>query len=117
MPTGQEGTSEPSAYWCVGLSEEWTIPEFYPMGWLPNGVRLTAYSGEAEGLAATVSQGYRDAVAAGAPCPATHLLRQRSGPQRWVAFLVQRVAALPQEVHMDRARRTRCTARPMAVSR
>lgn len=47
------------------LSDEWTIPEFYPMDWLPNGVRLTAYSGEAEGLPATVLQDYLDAVAAG----------------------------------------------------
>jgi NADPH:quinone reductase-like Zn-dependent oxidoreductase len=47
------------------LSDEWTIPEFYPMDWLPNGVRLTAYSGEAEGLPAPVLQGYLDAVAAG----------------------------------------------------
>lgn len=47
------------------LSDEWTIPEFYPMDWLPNGVRLTAYSGEAEGLPASVLQDYLDAVAAG----------------------------------------------------
>jgi NADPH:quinone reductase-like Zn-dependent oxidoreductase len=47
------------------LSDEWTISEFYPMDWLPNGVRLTAYSGEADGLPATVLQGYLDAVAAG----------------------------------------------------
>ena len=32
------------------LSNYWTIPEFYPMDWLPNGVRLTAYSGEAADL-------------------------------------------------------------------
>ncbi len=32
------------------LADEWTIPEFYPMDWLPNGVRLTAYSGEASDL-------------------------------------------------------------------
>lgn len=48
------------------LSDEWTIPEFYPMDWLPNGVRLTAYSGEADGLPAHVLQEYLDAVAAGA---------------------------------------------------
>jgi NADPH2:quinone reductase len=48
------------------LSDEWTIPEFYPMDWLPNGVRLTAYSGEAEGLPAHVLQEYLDAVSAGA---------------------------------------------------
>src|SRR6266581_3028782 len=32
------------------LSDEWTIADFYPMDWLPNGVRLTAYSGEAADL-------------------------------------------------------------------
>lgn len=48
------------------LSDEWTIPEFYPMDWLPNGVRLTAYSGEAAGLPAPVLQDYLDAVADGA---------------------------------------------------
>jgi len=52
------------------LSDEWTVREFYPMDWLPNGVRLTAYSGEAEGLPATVLQEYLDAVGAGtAPVP------------------------------------------------
>ncbi|WP_374947351.1 zinc-binding dehydrogenase [Agreia sp.] len=47
------------------LSDSWTIPEFYPMDWLPNGVRLTAYSGEAQGLPASVLQDYLDAVATG----------------------------------------------------
>jgi len=47
------------------LSDEWTIPEFYPMDWLPNGVRLTAYSGEAADLPATVLQEFLDAVADG----------------------------------------------------
>jgi len=47
------------------LSDEWTIAEFYPMDWLPNGVRLTAYSGEAADLPALVLQGFLDAVAAG----------------------------------------------------
>ena len=47
------------------LSDEWTIPQFYPMEWLPNGVRLTAYSGEADGLPADALQGFLDAVAAG----------------------------------------------------
>jgi NADPH:quinone reductase-like Zn-dependent oxidoreductase len=44
------------------LSDQWTIPEFYPMDWLPNGVRLTAYSGEAEDLTAAELQGFVDAV-------------------------------------------------------
>ncbi|MBB2924302.1 alcohol dehydrogenase catalytic domain-containing protein [Cellulomonas cellasea] len=47
------------------LSDEWTIPEFYPMAWLPNGVRLTAYSGTAADLPADVLQDFLDAVAAG----------------------------------------------------
>ncbi len=48
------------------LSDQWTIPEFYPMDWLPNGVRLTAYSGEAADLPAEVLQEFLDAVADGA---------------------------------------------------
>lgn len=47
------------------LSDRWTVPEFYPMDWLPNGVRLTAYSGEAADLPAAVLQEFLDAVAAG----------------------------------------------------
>jgi NADPH2:quinone reductase len=47
------------------LSDQWTIPEFYPMDWLPNGVRLTAYSGEASDLAAQELQGFLNAVATG----------------------------------------------------
>jgi NADPH:quinone reductase-like Zn-dependent oxidoreductase len=47
------------------LSDRWTVPEFYPMEWLPNGVRLTAYSGEAADLPASTLQQFLDAVAAG----------------------------------------------------
>jgi hypothetical protein len=47
------------------LSDQWTIPDFYPMEWLPNGVRLTAYSGEAADLSAKVLQGFLDAVGDG----------------------------------------------------
>jgi len=47
------------------LSDEWTIPDFYPMAWLPNGVRLTAYSGEASDLDAAELQSFIDALAAG----------------------------------------------------
>ena len=47
------------------LSDQWTIPDFYPMDWLPNGVRLTAYSGEAGNLPATVLQDFLDSVADG----------------------------------------------------
>ncbi|WP_263055090.1 zinc-binding alcohol dehydrogenase family protein [Curtobacterium sp. RIT-PI-V] len=47
------------------LSDVWTIPDFYPMDVIPNGVRLTAYSGAASDLPAPVLQGFLDAVAAG----------------------------------------------------
>ena len=47
------------------LSDQWTITDFYPMDWLPNGVRLTAYSGEAADLPAPVLQDFLDAVADG----------------------------------------------------
>lgn len=46
------------------LSDHWTIPEFYPMDWLPNGVRLTAYSGEAADLSPDDLQRFLDDVAA-----------------------------------------------------
>jgi NADPH:quinone reductase len=45
------------------LSDNWTIADFYPMDWLPNGVRLTAYSGEAADLPASVLQDFLNAVA------------------------------------------------------
>jgi hypothetical protein len=47
------------------LSDQWTISEFYPLDWLPNGVRLTAYSGEASDLPAHELQSFLDAVGAG----------------------------------------------------
>ena len=47
------------------LSDQWTIDEFYPLDWLPNGVRLTAYSGEASDLPAHELQAFLDAVADG----------------------------------------------------
>lgn len=47
------------------LSDQWTIHDFCPMDWLPNGVRLTAYSGEASDLTPEALQGYLDAVADG----------------------------------------------------
>ena len=47
------------------LSDQWTIPDFYPLDWLPNGVRLTAYSGGSGDLPPAVLQDFLDAVAAG----------------------------------------------------
>ena len=47
------------------LSDEWAIPDFYPMDWIPNGVRLTAYSGEAADLPVPVLQAFLDDVRRG----------------------------------------------------
>jgi NADPH2:quinone reductase len=47
------------------LSDTWTIPDFYPIGYLPNGVRLTAYGGESSDLPVEAFQHYVDLVAAG----------------------------------------------------
>jgi len=47
------------------LSNQWTVPEFYPIDYLPAGVRLTAYSGGSADLPATVLQRYLELLAAG----------------------------------------------------
>jgi NADPH2:quinone reductase len=47
------------------LSNHWTIDDFYPIDYIPDGVRLTAYGGEASDLPAAVLQGFLDAVASG----------------------------------------------------
>ncbi|WP_250035376.1 zinc-binding dehydrogenase [Paractinoplanes maris] len=47
------------------LSNQWTIPDFYPIGYLPTGVRLTAYSGDAVNLPQPVLQDALDRLAAG----------------------------------------------------
>jgi NADPH:quinone reductase-like Zn-dependent oxidoreductase len=47
------------------LSNEWVVPDFYPIDWLPNGVRLTAYGGGAADLPAPILQEFLDDVAAG----------------------------------------------------
>ena len=47
------------------LSEQWTVPDFYPIDYLPRGVRLAAYGGDATDLPADVLQGFLDDVAAG----------------------------------------------------
>ncbi len=47
------------------LSNEWLVRDFYPIGYLPTGVRLTAYGGEAGDLPAEVLQRYLDRIASG----------------------------------------------------
>jgi NADPH2:quinone reductase len=46
------------------LSQQWSIPDFYPIDVIPAGVRLTAYSGGSSDLSASVLQRFLDDVAA-----------------------------------------------------
>lgn len=47
------------------LSNQWTVPDIYPIEYLPRGVRLTASGGDANDLPAHVLQDFLDAIAAG----------------------------------------------------
>jgi NADPH2:quinone reductase len=47
------------------LSNQWTIKDFYPTGYLPSGVRLTGYGGDATDLPPAVLQDSLDRIAAG----------------------------------------------------
>ena len=48
-----------------GLSDDGVIPDFSPLGYIPFGVRLTAYGGQATDLPADVFNRQIDAIAAG----------------------------------------------------
>jgi NADPH:quinone reductase-like Zn-dependent oxidoreductase len=47
------------------LSNEWVVRDFYPIEYLPRGVRLTAYGGDASDLPPDVLQQFLDDIAAG----------------------------------------------------
>jgi NADPH:quinone reductase len=47
------------------LSNQWVVHDFYPIDYLPRGVRLSAYSGDASDLPVGVLQDFLDDVAAG----------------------------------------------------
>jgi NADPH:quinone reductase-like Zn-dependent oxidoreductase len=47
------------------LSNEWIVKDFYPIAYIPTGVRLTAYGGEAADLPAAVLQGFLDRISSG----------------------------------------------------
>ncbi|WP_454622005.1 zinc-binding dehydrogenase [Bradyrhizobium cenepequi] len=47
------------------LSDEWVIPDFSPLGYIPFGVRLTAYGGEATDLPSDVFSRQLQAIAEG----------------------------------------------------
>jgi NADPH:quinone reductase-like Zn-dependent oxidoreductase len=56
------------------LSDEWTVKDFYPIGYIPSGVRLTGYGGEASDLSSEVLQLALDDIAAGAlELPVSHV--------------------------------------------
>jgi NADPH:quinone reductase len=58
------------------LSNQWIVRDFYPIGYLPKGVRLTAYGGDAADLPPRVLQDFLDAVAADtAVVPVAHVYR------------------------------------------
>jgi NADPH:quinone reductase len=58
------------------LSNQWTVRDFYPIDYIPNGVRLTTYSGDSSDLPPQVLQDFLDAVAAGnATVPIDHVYR------------------------------------------
>jgi NADPH2:quinone reductase len=47
------------------LSNQWIVKEFYPISYIPAGVRLTAYGGESSDLPPDVLQRWLDGIAAG----------------------------------------------------
>jgi NADPH:quinone reductase-like Zn-dependent oxidoreductase len=58
------------------LSNKWTVRDFYPIEYLPRGVRLAAYGGGASDLPPAVLQRFLDDVAAGkAHVPVSHVYR------------------------------------------
>ena len=58
------------------LSDQWTVEKFYPIDYIPRGVRLTAYGGDAADLPETVLQGFIDDVEAGrVEVPIGHVYR------------------------------------------
>lgn len=58
------------------LSNEWIVRDFYPIAYLPRGVRLAAYGGDAHDLPGEVLQSFLDDVHAGiAVVPIHHVYR------------------------------------------
>jgi NADPH:quinone reductase-like Zn-dependent oxidoreductase len=47
------------------LSNRWTVPDFYPIDYLPRSVRLAAYGGGSADLPAGVRQRHLDRIASG----------------------------------------------------
>jgi NADPH:quinone reductase-like Zn-dependent oxidoreductase len=74
LPDTLRSTREHGVVCFTGmLSDVWTVPDFYPIDYIPNGVRLTAYGGDAQDLPPQVLQGFLDAVSAGESVPVDHV--------------------------------------------
>jgi NADPH2:quinone reductase len=58
------------------VSNEWTVPDFYPIDYIPRGVRLTSYAGGASDLPPVLLQSVLDDIAAGVmPVPIDRVYR------------------------------------------
>ena len=58
------------------LSNQWTVRDFYPIDYIPRGVRLTAYTGGAADLPPRSCKSFLDAVAAGEAVVPIHRVYQ-----------------------------------------
>jgi NADPH:quinone reductase-like Zn-dependent oxidoreductase len=47
------------------LSNQWTVPDFYPIEYIPSGVFLTGYGGDSDDITTAQLQSFVDAVASG----------------------------------------------------
>jgi NADPH:quinone reductase-like Zn-dependent oxidoreductase len=64
LPDTLRSTREHGVVCFTGmLSNVWTVRDFYPIDYIPRGVRLTAYGGDAADLPQRVLKDYLDAVA------------------------------------------------------
>ncbi len=75
------------------LSNEWTVKDFYPIDYLPSGVRLTAYGGDASDLPQQALQGFLDAVAGGKATIPVHRQFQMDEIQEAHAYMESGKAA------------------------
>lgn len=76
------------------LSNQWTVPDFYPIAYLPKGVRLAAYGGESADLPVAVLQGYLDKIASGT---------LKLAPPRVYRFTLDEVRQAHSDMEHDRA--------------
>ncbi|HEY6759097.1 MAG TPA: zinc-binding dehydrogenase [Baekduia sp.] len=66
LPDSLAATRVHGTVCCTGaLSNVFIVPDFYPTAYIPSGVRLTGYGGDASDLPRAVLQDFLDALAAG----------------------------------------------------